>query len=321
MVVLLAMISDNNLSSSSNMSNKSSVESSDLSNISARARLDILKAAHSAGKKGAHIAPSLSDVDICLAVLQSFDETADSFILSKGHGALGYYAAMHQLGMITDEQFDSFETNGGEFPGQPSRSHNNHIEFSSGSLGMGLSYGLGVALAKKMQRTKSIKKIDEKTEQSKTGGTVYVLLGDGELNEGSNWEAATLASKYNLDNLVAIVDHNNLQSDGSNVTGQNLSALWNAHGWCVKECDGHSISSIRDVMNVEHSAKPLTILAKTIKGKGVPFMENNNAWHHAALKDDDYERAVQEIQATQDAREESQKSQGIKDSCVSGDRA
>ena len=116
--------------------------------IEGRARIDILNAAHRAGRSGAHIAPSLSDVDICLSILTDFDEKKDSFVLSKGHGALGYYAAMHQLKMITDSQFDSFESNGGEFPGQPSRSPHNKVEYSSGSLGMGMSYALGLSLAK-----------------------------------------------------------------------------------------------------------------------------------------------------------------------------
>lgn len=248
--------------------------------IEGRTRLDILSAALSAGKNGAHIAPSLSEVEICLGVLKNFKETEDSFILSKGHGALGYYAAMHQVGMITDEQFNSFEINGGEFPGQPSRSPNNKIEYSSGSLGMGLPYALGVALAKK-----------------KSSGTVYVVVGDGELNEGSNWEAAALASRYCLDNLIVIVDNNSLQSDGScaEIVGQNLSALWKAFGWQVLECDGHSIDSIQHSISCEHSKIPLVILAKTIKGKGVSFMENNNAWHHAVLKNEDYLKAVQEV--------------------------
>ncbi len=244
-----------------------------------KARIDILNAALSAGKSGAHIAPSLSDVDICLAVLGQFDKEKDSFILSKGHGALGYYAAMHQIGMITDEQFDSFERNGGVFPGQPSRSAYNNVEYNSGSLGMGLSYGLGVAIAKKGK------------------GQVFVVLGDGELNEGSNWEAAALASRYGLDNIIAIVDNNGLQADGrcENITNQNLLDIWKAFGWEVKECDGHSIDSIKDVLIIEHSRKPLVILAHTIKGNGVLFMENDNSWHHATLKDEDYQKAVKEI--------------------------
>lgn len=248
--------------------------------IEGRTRLDILTAALSAGKNGAHIAPSLSDVEICLAILMRFKENEDSFILSKGHGALGYYAAMHQIGMISDDQFNSFESNGGEFPGQPSRSSNNKIEYSSGSLGMGLPYALGVALAKK-----------------RTIGTVYTVVGDGELNEGSNWEAAALANKYELDNLIVIVDYNGLQSDGKcrSIVGQNLFALWNAFGWKVEECNGHSLNDLKRILACEHTAKPLVILAKTIKGKGVSFMENDNAWHHVVLNKDDYYKAVQEV--------------------------
>ncbi len=254
------------------------IENGNLS-IEGRARIDILNGAFSAGNAGAHIAPSLSDVDICLAVLQSFDESKDSFILSKGHGALGYYAAMHQVGMISDEQFGSFEKNGGEFPGQPSRNKNNKIEYSSGSLGMGLPYGVGIALAKKGK------------------GRVFVILGDGELNEGSNWEAASMASRYKLHNLIAIVDNNKMQSDGrcEDIAAQDLERIWDAHGWQVKRCDGHSICEIKKAINESGNDKPVVLLAETIKGKGVSFMENDNSWHHATLKEADYQKAIQEI--------------------------
>lgn len=251
--------------------------------IEGRIRADILTAAHSAGKNGAHIAPSLSVAEICLAVLGELDGEKDSFILSKGHGALGYYAAMHQLGMITDEQFASFEQDGGEFPGQPSRSVNNKVECSSGSLGMGLSYGLGVALGKR-----------------KTGGTVYVIVGDGELNEGSNWEAATLISRYGLDHVIVVVDNNGLQSDGkcTDIAGQDLAPLWAAYGWRVESCDGHSIVDLMDKLHSAHKGRPLAIIANTVKGKGVSFMEHNNAWHHAVLKDEDFKKAMREIGET-----------------------
>ncbi len=248
--------------------------------IEGKARIDILKGAFSAGKTGAHIAPSLSDVDICLAILGRFDMENDVFILSKGHGALGYYAAMHQTGMISDEQFDSFEKNGGCFPGQPSRHVGNKIQYSSGSLGMGLSYGLGTALGKKNK-----------------AGKVYVILGDGELNEGSNWEAIALAKKYELENLFAVVDNNGLQSDGKceDIAGQNLVNLWQAYGWKTVECNGHSIRDLDSAIQTEHEGKPLVVIAHTVKGKGVSFMENNNAWHHATLNETDFEKAVQEI--------------------------
>lgn len=246
-----------------------------------KARIDILNAGYSAGKNGAHLAPSLSVVDICLSILGSLNPNSDAFVLSKGHGALGYYAAMHQMGMITDEQFASFEQNGGDFPGQPSRSTANGIIYSSGSLGMGLSYGLGVALARRA-----------------LSGNVYVVLGDGELNEGSNWEAASLASKYALDNLIAVIDNNSLQSDGKcdEIVGQDLESLWKAHGWFVENCDGHSLGDIVKSMNANHKGKPLAVLAKTVKGKGVSFMENNNAWHHAILGEKDYKNAIEEIE-------------------------
>ena len=251
--------------------------------LEGRTRLDILNAAHAAGRNGAHIAPSMSDVEICLSILKDFTVGRDTFVLSKGHGALGYYAAMHQVGMITDEQFISFERNGGEFPGQPSRSPFNKVDCSSGSLGMGMSYALGIALAKKNRP-----------------GTVYVVVGDGELNEGSNWEAAALASQYALDNLVVVVDNNGLQSDGYciDIVGQKLVALWNAYGWHVQECDGHSLTAMEEALKCKHSGQPLVVLAKTVKGKGVSFMENNNAWHHAVLKDEDYQNAVYEIGET-----------------------
>lgn len=258
------------------MTNVSSVSTT----LCGHTRLDILEAARFAGNSGAHIAPSLSLVEIVLSVLCRFDEHHDAFVLSKGHGALGYYASMHQLGMITDEQFATFESNGGEFPGQPSRSADNKVQYNSGSLGMGLSYGLGLALAKKGK-----------------AGTVYVVLGDGELGEGSNWEAVALSKRYGLDNLVAIVDANGLQSDGKceDVMGLDLEALWRAHGWRLITCDGHSPAELDSAMGCEHEGLPLAIVARTVKGKGVSFMENNNAWHHATLSESDCSHAIEEV--------------------------
>lgn len=249
--------------------------------ISGKARKDVLTAAISTGKVGAHIAPSLSLIEIMISVLSIVDREKDSFILSKGHGALGYYAVMHQLGWISDEQFQSFECDGGEFPGQPSKSLNNCVEYSSGSLGMGISYATGVAFSKKNRN-----------------GKVYVVLGDGELNEGNVWEATDLAQKLKLDNLIAIVDKNGLQSDGccKDILGQNLESIWQAHGWNVILCDGHSLIDLKNALNNIKMGAPNVILANTIKGKGVSFMENNNVWHHNTLKEADYERAVKEIE-------------------------
>ena len=243
-----------------------------------RARIDVLKAAFKAGPTGAHIAPSLSLIEISLAVLKIKNDY-DSVILSKGHGALGYYAAMHQLGIMTDVELSTFEQDGGLFPGQPCRNDNTKIEYSGGSLGMGLSYGVGVAVAKKQT------------------GRVFVILGDGELNEGTNWEAAQLASKLNLSNLIAIVDNNGLQSDGAchDITGIDYKKVWKAFGWDIIECDGHSVNQLINAINTIKKT-PTAIIANTIKGKGVSFMEQNNEWHHHVLNEEQFNNAVKEVE-------------------------
>ncbi|HBI62947.1 MAG TPA: transketolase [Lachnospiraceae bacterium] len=247
--------------------------------LEGKIRADILKGALQAGKIGAHIASSLSIVEICVGIFENFNPNKDVFILSKSHGALGYYAAMHQFGIITDEQFESFEKDGGEFPGQPSRSLSNHIDYSGGSLGMGLPYASGRAWSSKE-------------------GKVFVILGDGELDEGSNWEAASIIARQNINNICAIVDCNGLQSDGSckEIVNKDFNSLWNAHGWNVMECDGHNANEIREIIADYKWDKPLAVLAHTIKGKGVLFMENNNEWHHHELKQEQYILAMTEIE-------------------------
>lgn len=247
--------------------------------LEGRARKDILTAARSAGKIGAHIAPSLSLVEICVAALQTSNIGKDTFVLSKAHGALGYYAVMHQLGIISDVQFNSFENDGGEFPGQPSRSDNNHIDYSGGSLGMGLPYAVGRAWADPDSR-------------------VFVILGDGELDEGSNWEAASVASRYELKNICAIVDCNGLQSDGScnKILDKKLIDIWRAHGWIIAECNGHDTEQIKKIILEYNGDKPLAIMAQTVKGKGISFMENNNEWHHHELSKALFENALAEIE-------------------------
>ncbi|MDD6267237.1 MAG: 1-deoxy-D-xylulose-5-phosphate synthase N-terminal domain-containing protein [Clostridium sp.] len=246
--------------------------------VEGRTRKDILDAALRVGRIGAHIAPSLSLVEISLSVLKN-STSDDTIILSKGHGALGYYAAMHQMKMITDAQFQTFEMDGGEFPGQPSRSNDNSIDYSSGSLGMGLSYGLGIAVADRDRK-------------------VYVILGDGETNEGSIWETTPLAVKMKVGNLVVLVDQNGLQSDGEcqEITGVNLEKVWRAYGWNTIVCDGHSMEELQGALEQIDANQPTVILAQTIKGKGISFMENDNKWHHHELSQQDYDLAVAELE-------------------------
>jgi len=239
-------------------------------------RKDILYASLKAGRIGAHIASSMSIVEICIAILSNRRKD-DVFILSKAHGGLGYYASMHQLEMISDEQFDEFERDGGDFPGQPSRSKSNCIEYSGGSLGMGLSYASGRAYTNRQSR-------------------VFIVVGDGELDEGSNWEAISFISSRNLNNVYIVVDKNGLQSDGlcEEIMGRDIKQIFLAYNYNVIECDGHDIKALGEAIRT-HNDKPTVIIARTIKGKGISFMENNNEWHHRELTQDQYNESLFEL--------------------------
>jgi len=247
-------------------------------------RRNILSLAAKAGAegKGAHIAPSLSIVEILTVLFSKIMRPQDKFILSKGHGGLAYYAALKEADVITDAQLSSFESDGGDFPGQPSKSDESHVVFSSGSLGMGFSYACGLALAAK------------KSNEDKM---VYVLLGDGELNEGSNWEAVMFAKQQKLSNLVAVVDFNAMQSDGrtAEILDVDLESVFRAFGWQASLCNGHSINELSTAFECSEDERPRVILARTTKGKGVSFMENNNTWHHNRLSNEQYQTAIGEV--------------------------
>jgi transketolase len=255
-------------------------------------RRNIIRLALHGGNNGVHIGPALSIVEIlaCLygEVLRRDAGTPpvirDKFILSKGHGALGYYVALHEAGMISLETLNTYEKNGGDFPGQPVKNAAAGIEFSSGTLGLGLAFGAGLALG--------ARKLDRDTR-------VYVLLGDGELNEGSVWESVMFAAHAKLTNLVAIVDRNGLQSDGCtrDVLALDIEAMWRGFGWEVAVCDGHDLEQLLEALQAGPGGKPRVVVANTIKGKGVSFMEGNNAWHHNRLTAEQHLRAVAELDA------------------------
>ncbi|MFI3116194.1 MAG: transketolase [Clostridia bacterium] len=249
-------------------------------------RKNLLELAYNTGNVGAHIGGSLSIIEILMVLhcdIMKFDkDNSDDFILSKGHGGLGYYTALYECGKITKEQLFSFEENGGILPGQPSKNTDIGIVYSSGSLGMGLSFGIGRALSYKM---------DNKNNK------VYVLMGDGECNEGSVWESVFYACANKLDNLVIIVDANGLQSDGNtqNILNMNLLEMFKANDLCVIEVDGHDCEQLISAFSSIHTEKPLLIYAHTIKGKGVSFMENNNEWHHSRITKEQYLDACSQI--------------------------
>ena len=256
-------------------------------------RKKVLDMALTAGSSSSHFGGGLSIVDITATLygaIMKLDpknpkwENRDRFILSKGHGVLGYYTALSEIGYISEDDLKTFEKDGTYLFGHPVMNRSKGIEFSNGSLGMGLSLGIGVALAGKR------KNIDYK---------VYVLMGDGECNEGSVWEAAMAGPHYKLDNLVAILDKNNLQQTGTNseiMSVGDLVSKWKSFGWQVFEIDGHNVPEIYDIfLSVKDQNGPVAIVANTVKGKGFSFAENNNAWHHAPLSSSQYKSALEEL--------------------------
>ena len=265
----------------------------EITKMSNRMRKKVLDMALAAGSDSSHFGGGLSIIEITATLygkIMKIDRDnpqwieRDRFILSKGHGCLGYYTALAEVGYISEDDLLYFEKTGGYLYGHPVMKRDKGIDFSNGSLGMGLSLGNGVALAGKKRNINY---------------NVYVLLGDGEGNEGSVWEAAMSAAHYKLNNLISIVDKNNFQQTGSNVEIMSLGDLvskWKSFGWHVIEVDGHDIGQLYDAFTSEKpSNSPTVIVANTVKGKGFSFSENNNAWHHAPLSKSQYEAAIKEL--------------------------
>ena len=264
--------------------------------LAIRIRKNILDMALAAGASSAHVGGALSIADITATLfggIMRYDfknpnwERRDRYILSKGHACLAYYAALCEAGYFKKEEFSTFEKTGSRLLGHPVIDRSIGIEFSNGSLGMGLGLGIGVAIANKK------KKLDSR---------VYVILGDGECNEGSVWEAAMAAAHFKLDNLIVIVDHNGYQQTGTNTEVMNVGNLkikWEGFGWESIEIDGHLVPEIFDSLSANvRRDKPFAIIANTIKGKGVSFSQDDNQWHHAVMTRKLYNIAVEEVCST-----------------------
>ncbi|MBI0582694.1 MAG: transketolase [Methanomassiliicoccus sp.] len=209
----------------------------------------------------------------------------DRFVLSKGHAAPVYYAALAEAGYFPVEDLTSLRRLGSHLQGHPCRKKTPGVEISTGSLGQGLSVANGMALAAKLDRRLS---------------RIYCLMGDGELQEGQNWEAAMLASHYKLDNVTAFVDRNKMQIDGPTEHIMSLEPLvdkWKAFGWNVIEINGHNMRQILEACEKasQVTGKPTMIIAHTIKGKGVSFMEGAVAFHGKAPNADEYRIALKEL--------------------------
>ena len=259
-----------------------------------RIRRRVIDMTYSTGKTGAHLGGSLSIVELLAGLYAGvihFDssipdwEGRDRVILSKGHAAMALYPALVEAGIINVSELESFKQDGSRLGGHPSLNGLPGIEFASGSLGQGLSLGVGTCLALK--------------RKGNSDSRVFVFLGDGECDEGSVWEAAASAGHYHLNNLVAVVDINAIQYDGLTTEVMNMSPFdnkWIDFGWDVISIDGHCVEEILDAYE-RKGDKPLAILAHTVKGKGVSFMENNWKYHNASLSKELYDQAIEELEA------------------------
>ena len=255
-------------------------------------RINIVKMLGEAGS--GHPGGSLSSADIIAALFfkhlkyqpQNPNwEQRDRFILSKGHAAPVLYAALAEAGCIEPDELMYLRKSGHMLQGHPDAVGTPGVEISTGSLGQGLAAGSGMALAAKLDGRES---------------RIYVLMGDGEMQEGMIWEAAMAAAHYRLDNLVGILDYNGLQIDGPVDEIMSLEPLadkWRAFGWDVISVDGHDFDEINGALDAAKKAKdkPTFIMAKTVKGKGVSFMENRVDWHGKAPNEEEIQQALEEL--------------------------
>ena len=260
--------------------------------IARRCRKHILRMTSKANS--GHPGGSLSAIDmlVCLyATRLKIDSKnpnwteRDRFVMSKGHASPGMYAILREMNFIKDDDMDKFRQMGGICQGHVDSKWTPGVDFSAGSLGMGLSFGIGCALAAKME---------------KSDRAIFVLLGDGEIQEGQVWEAAMSASNFELGNLKVFLDNNGIQNDDfcdNQMLMGDIARKWEAFGWEVKKINGHSHSEIIDSISWLDSIKntPAIVIAKTVKGKGVSFMENNPAFHGAAANKEQLKQALEEI--------------------------
>ncbi len=264
----------------------------ELEQMAGTIRCDIIEMICTA--KAGHPGGSLSAADIITALffnIMKIDPTnpkwsdRDRFILSKGHACPVWYATLAERGFFDKSHLATLRQMGSILQGHPDMNKTPGIDMTTGSLGHGLSVGLGMALSGKLR---------------KKNYRVYVVLGDGEVQEGSVWEAAMAAAKWNMDNLIAILDRNNLQNDycvDDEMPIEPIGDKWTSFGWNVLEIDGHDMPQIVEALNkaMDHKGSPTMIIARTVKGKGVSYMENVADWHGKAPCIEEAEQALEEI--------------------------
>lgn len=263
-----------------------------LEKIANNIRINIMKEIFNA--HSGHPGGSLSATEIVTEIyFRQMDITKDNvnsinrdrFILSKGHASPLLYAVLAEKNFISKEELLKFRKLDSILQGHPNMNYVPGVDMSTGSLGQGISCAVGMAITNKVD---------------KNDYRVYVLVGDGECEEGEVWEAAMAASHYKLDNLCAVLDYNHLQIDGNidEVVGpEPFKSKFEAFGWNVLECDGHDFEELHNRFEIAKMTKdkPTIIIANTIKGKGVSFMENNYLWHGASLNDEQFKQAMIEL--------------------------
>lgn len=277
----------------------STVGTNDLANVAASVRRAIVRVARDSG--GGHLGGDLSATDILVALyfkvmnIRPDDPTwpeRDRFVLSKGHAALALYATMAHRGYFPIAELDTFCRIDSRLQAHPDMTSLPGLDMSAGSLGLGISAAAGLALGAKLRHR---------------GARVYALLGDGECQEGSVWEAAAIASRYSLDNLTAIVDVNGLQQYGwpgsksseraEPVDVSVLGARWSAFGWSILHLDGHDFEQLQAACERAQrtAGRPTVLLARTVKGRGVPAMEGQWEWHGKTMTDEEAEAALRHL--------------------------
>lgn len=263
----------------------------ELKNIARESRINVVKMIAEAGS--GHPGGSLSCIEILVALYfakmdinpaEPNRPDRDRFVLSKGHAAPALYSVLSKRGYFPEEELLKLRQIGGILQGHPDMKKTPGVDMSSGSLGQGLSVANGMALAAKL---------DQLDYQ------VYALLGDGELEEGQIWEAVMTAAHYELNNLLVFVDHNRLQIDG-NIDEiksiKNINKRFESFGWETREIDGHSFEELLEVLNdAKTIRKPFAIIANTVKGKGISYMENKVGWHGQAPSSQELEQALLEL--------------------------
>ena len=269
---------------------------SELEELARRCRIEIVKMVHRA--QAGHPGGSLSEIDL-IAALYSTSlrvrpdepdwEDRDRFILSKGHASPGMYALLAEKGFIQHSDLHSYRVLGGVCQGHVDMKWCPGVDFSAGSLGMGLSFGMGCALAARIEGRER---------------RAFVMLGDGEIQEGSIWEAAMAAAHHELGNLKVILDRNRIQNDDFCLEQMRMfdtPAKWRAFGWNVMEIDGHDMNEIVEGIKFLATSNdaPSILIAHTIKGKGVSYMEDNPSFHGAAPNDEQFALAMQELGAVE----------------------